>query len=69
MRIRRRNEGRHGAGRVARIALGQVPRKGAQISSDSFFYQLLIPALGPYFGSPMVSEPRLGHAGVVSDTE
>src|SRR5688572_19831311 len=49
LRVRRRNQGSDRAISVARIPLLQITGKGAQISIDSFFYQLLIAALGPYF--------------------
>ena len=49
LRIRRRNQWSDGAIRVARIPLLQITGKGAQISTDSFFYQLLIAPLGPHF--------------------
>src|SRR6185503_7071078 len=47
--VRRGNERRDRPLGVALVALPQIAGKGAQISIDSFFYQLLIAPLGPDF--------------------
>lgn len=47
---------------VALIAFPQFLQKGPNVSIDSFFFQLLIPALGAYFGARREEhlEPRVG---------
>src|SRR5215831_15251856 len=42
-------ERRRAARRIACVALAQILQKGGQCSSDSFFFQLFIPAFGPCF--------------------
>src|SRR4051812_5650385 len=49
LRIRRRNQWSDRAICIARIPLRKISGKGAQISTDSFFYQLLIAPLGTDF--------------------
>src|SRR5437868_6200785 len=49
LRIRRRNQRRNRPLGVALVSVPQIPGKGAQISIDSFFYQLLIAPFGPDF--------------------
>src|SRR4051812_6197314 len=50
LRIRRRNQWSDRAICIARIPLRKISGKGAQISTDSFFYQLLIAPLRTDFG-------------------
>src|ERR1043166_466391 len=50
LRIGRRNQRSDGPIRIARVPLRKITGKGAQISTDSFFYQLLIAALRPDIG-------------------
>src|SRR4051812_26015607 len=49
LRIRRRNQWSDRAICIARIPLREITGKGAQISTDSFFYQLLMTPLGTHF--------------------
>src|SRR5437868_1695844 len=49
LRIRRRNQRRNRPLGVALVSVPKIPGKGAKISIDSFFYQLLIAPFGPYF--------------------
>src|SRR5712691_1884172 len=37
----------HAAQRIARVAVAQIPQKGGQCSSDSFFFQLFMSPFGP----------------------
>src|SRR5215510_7096309 len=49
LRIGRRNQRSDGSICIARVPLREITGKGAQISTDSFFYQLLIAPFSAHF--------------------